>query len=144
MSKRLFVCVEPLKDIIQSDEDLGVTVLTVFDDVPKECSLLFTLSESGQHTMTYLLEIDRPDAIFALDPYSPEDSCRCMRIVANTDLRIVSQAYSPPKTVTFLVMFGVGWVGDLNPKNRWRERNPMKSLSTPVGIGSGGVMMQLD
>lgn len=63
MSKRLFDCVEPLKDIIQSDEDLGVTVLTVFDDVPKECSLLFTLSDSGQHTMTYLREIDRPDAI---------------------------------------------------------------------------------
>lgn len=144
MSKRLFDCVEPLKDIIQSDEDLGVTVLTVFDDVPKECSLLFTLSDSGQHTMTYLREIDRPDAIFALDPYSPEDAGRCMRIVANTDLRIVSQAYSLPKTVTFLEMFGVGRVEDLNPMKRWRESNPMKSLSTPVGIGSGGELMQLD
>lgn len=121
-----------------------MTVLTVFDDVPKECSLLFTLSDSGQHTMTYLREIDRPDAVFALDPYSPEDAGRCMRIVANTDLRIVSQAYSLPKTVTFLEMFGVGRVEDLNPMKRWRESNPMKSLSTPVGIGSGGELMQLD
>ena len=44
-----------------------------------------------------------------------------MKKICNTRLRVVSQSYSLPKMVTFLEMYGVGSVEQLNPLKRWGE-----------------------
>ena len=67
-----------------------------------------------------------------------------MEKLANTNLRMVSQAYALPKMITFLEMFDVGRIEHLVSANRWKENNPVKSLATPIGISTDGSLFCLD
>ena len=69
---------------------------------------------------------------------------KSMEKLANTNLRMVSQAYALPKMITFLEMFDVGRIEHLVSANRWKENNPVKSLATPIGISTDGSLFCLD
>lgn len=144
LSKRLFDAMELLKDVMQQETSCGVTVLTAFEDLPKECSILFRLSPSGDHTITYLKQIERKENMFRLDRYHPSAGIKSMHAIANISLRMVTQAYSLPKTLSFLEMFRVGRIEQLDPLKRWQESNPVTSLAAPVGIATDGSPFFLD
>lgn len=143
-SKKVFDSMEILKDVMQCDKNCGVTVITAFDELPKECMKIFRLSRSGDNSVVHLNQIDLADDSFFMDDYDQKEAINCMKKISNTSLRVVSQAYSLPKMVTFLEMFGVGNVEQLNPLKRWEENNPIKSLSTPIGIATDGSLFTLD
>ena len=146
MSKRIFDGLEILKEIMQKEdeENCGVSVVALFDDLPKECSLLFNAVCGGKSEITYLNQPERSSETFSLDPVNWAAAAESMRILANTDLKIVTQAYSLPKTLTFLEMFGAGRLEHLNPLKRWRDNNPVKSLAAPIGIATDGSTFYLD
>ncbi|MDO4815881.1 MAG: type VII secretion protein EssC [Bacillota bacterium] len=144
MSKRIFDNLEILKDVMQNEDNCGVSVIALFDDLPKECSLLFNVVSDGECSVMYLNQPERSSETFIMDPYDPELARESMRVLANTDLKIVTQAYSLPKMLTFLEMFGVGRLEHLNPLKRWHDNNPVKSLSAPVGIATDGSPFCLD
>lgn len=143
-SKRIFDSMEILKPVVQEECSLGVSVVAIFNDLPKECSKIIRLNSTGEHSVLYLRQIERKADTFQIDSYDMELAERSMRILANTKLKMITQAYSLPKTLTFLEMFGVGRVEHLNPLKRWRESNPVKSLATPVGIAADGTIFNLD
>lgn len=144
LSKRIFDSMEVLKDVMQADKNCGVSVLAVFDDLPKECVKIFNLKSSGEHSVVHLKQIEKTDKTFRMDNYDPVAANRSMKKISNTSLRVVTQAYSLPKTVTFLEMYGVGRIEHLNPLKRWQENNPVKSLAAPVGVATDGSLFTLD
>lgn len=151
-SKRLFDSMEVLKTALQQDENCGISIFTVFDDVPKECAVLLNINgtEQGEspdrteHTITYLRQLDKEDAHFQMDSFDKESACKSMRSIANISLKAVSSAYTLPRTYTFLEMFSAGRIEHLNIAKRWKENNPVNSLSVPIGIGTGGEVFHLD
>ncbi|MBR4091331.1 MAG: type VII secretion protein EssC, partial [Mogibacterium sp.] len=143
-SKKLFDSMEILKDVIQQENSVGVSVITLFEDIPKECSLLFNINESGYNSITHLKEISRADDHFRFDSYDPVSAAKGMKTVANTKLKTVSQAYSLPKSLSFLEMYRAGRVEHLNILKRWAENNPIKSLAAPIGITTDGSLFYLD
>lgn len=144
LSKRIFDSVEVLKDIMQQESNCGVSVIAAFDDLPKECSLVFDLNGEDSNSVIYLKQIDRDCVIFDMDKLDRQAVIRSMKKISNTNLKVISQAYSLPKTVTFLEMFGVGRIEHLNPIKRWKDNNPVKSLSAPVGVATDGNLFTLD
>lgn len=144
LSKKIFQSMEILKDVLQEEKNCGVSVLAMFDDLPKECSLIFNLAQSGEYSVIHLKQLDRSGDQFSLDGFQERAAANSMRELANTHLKVVAQTYSLPKMVTFLEMFGVGRVEHLNPLARWAENNPIKSLATPVGVGADGSVFTLD
>ena len=142
--KKIFDSMEILKDVMRCDNNCGVSVITAFDELPKECMKVFYLSDNGKHAIVHLNEIDQPDEFFQMDDYITEQAERCMKTICNISLRAVAQAYSLPKMVTFLEMYGVGNVEQLNPTKRWEENNPLKSLAAPIGIATDGELFTLD
>ncbi|MCD7819598.1 MAG: type VII secretion protein EssC [Lachnospiraceae bacterium] len=150
LSKRLFDSMEMLKTAMQQEKNCSVSILAVFDDVPKECSLLLNFNQgqegitSGEHSVVYLRNPDRKESSFVLDTYSHKLAEKSMREIANTSLKLVSQAYALPKTLTFLEMLGVGRMEHLDIAKRWRENNPVKSLAVPIGVGTDGSLFTLD
>ena len=129
---------------MKCDKSCGISVITAFDELPKECTNVYELHQSGKHSIVHLNQIENPDSVFQMDECSQEEVEHCLKIICNTSLRVVSQAYSLPKMVTFLEMYGVGNVEQLNPKKRWSENNPLKSLSAPIGIATDGSLFTLD
>lgn len=142
--KKIFDSMEILKDVMRCDKNCGASVITAFDELPKECMSIFQLSGTGKHAIVHLNQIELEDNFFQLDDYNPEAAAACMKKICNTNLRVVTQAYSLPKMVTFLEMYGVGNVEQLNPMNRWKENNPLKSLAAPIGIATDGSLFTLD
>ena len=47
-------------------------------------------------------------------------------------------------SVTFLEMFGVGQVEQLNSLNRWKSNDPTKSLKTRIGYDENNDLFVLD
>lgn len=143
-NKRIFDSMEILKDVMKCDKSCGVSVITAFDELPKECMRVFRLRQNGRHAIVHLNQIELPDEYFQMDEYNLEEATQCMRKLCNTSLRVVSQAYSLPKMVTFLEMYGVGMAEQLNPIKRWSENNPLKSLAAPIGVATDGSLFTLD
>ncbi len=64
--------------------------------------------------------------------------------VANVPIEFQKGKFNLPTTYTFLEMYNVGRVEQLNVINRWRESNPINSLQAPVGISETGDLLTLD
>lgn len=144
LNKRIFDSMEILKGILRMEENIGVSILAAFDGLPKECERIFQLGKNGTHTITYLKQLERGSEHFWLEECDEVKKLQCMEILANTRLKIDRQEFALPKMVTFLDLFGVEHIEHLNILDRWRRNNPVKSLSTPVGIGTDSAVFNLD
>ena len=151
LDKRVFDSMEVLKDVMQADKNCGVSVLTVFDDLPKECIKIFDLKPSGEHSVVYLKQIDKDNDTFQSDNYETAAAVRSMRAISNINLKMVSQAYSLPKSISFLEMYEVGRVEKLDVWKRWEDHknannqsNSEKTLAVPVGVDTSGALFKLD
>ena len=142
--KTLYESAEILKTIAQADANVGVSVITVYDNVPKECARLFHMGREELHSILYLNEPGKPNGKFRMDDFSREMADRCMKKISNTELRIVTESLSLPKMITFMEMLGMGRIEHLNPLKRWQESNPVKSLAAPVGVSPDGSLFYLD
>lgn len=144
LSKRIFDSMEVLKDAMQQEKTCGVSVVTVFDDLPKECSLLFELRSVRENAIVYLRDISRDESRFVFDRYDEKQSRDSMKRISNISLKNIAQTFSLPKAVTFLEMFGAGRIEHLNVAKRWAENNPIKSIAAPIGVMSDGSLFYLD
>lgn len=49
-----------------------------------------------------------------------------------------------PKTISFLEMYNVGMVEQLNIENRYRKNSTVSNLMAPVGVDKMGELLYLD
>lgn len=144
LDKKIFDSMEILKDVLKQEDNCGVSIIAAFDNMPKECFKIFKINDTGASSVIYLKQSERQEEAFYMDYCDKFSAARSMKQLANTNLKIVTQAYALPKMITFLGMFGVGKIEYLNPWKRWQENNPVKSLATPVGVCTDGSLFQLD
>lgn len=144
LDKHIFDSMEILKSVLQEEMNIGVTILSAFDNLPKECTKIFQLNNSGGHDIVYLKQLERKNGCFWLDDCDEMKKALCVKHLANTKLSVAAQNYTLPKMITFLEMFGVGRIEHLNIRDRWKRNNPVKSLTTPVGIGTDGTTFMLN
>lgn len=144
LDKKLFDSHEILKNILQSDKRHGVSVISVYDNLPKECQKIIHLSSNGKHHLTSLEQNGGEDIFFSTDTCEEARIAETMHMLANTKLKTVAQEQSLPKMLTFLEMFRAGTVEQLNSFTRWQDNNPVTSLSVPVGVNPDGSWFTLD
>ena len=65
-------------------------------------------------------------------------------IMSNIPLATKDGKKELPTTLTFLEMFGVSKVEQLNILSRWQNNNPVTSLATPVGVHEDLELFKLD
>lgn len=143
-SKKIFESIEILKDILQEDQNCGISMITFFDDMPKECAKIYQLNELGDHSIISIKQIEKKDEFFKMDSLDEELAKKCIKKMSNTLIREGKKEFSLPKMITFLEMFSAGKIEHLNPIQRWQENNPVKSLATPVGVNTDGTTFYLD
>lgn len=144
LDKKLLESHEIMKEILQSDSNCGVSIVAAYDDLPKETRSIITLKSNQESIYTSLGRNGSEDVKFSLDDCGEEAVAKAMSALANISLRSVTQSQALPKMVAFLEMFKAGRVEQLNPLQRWRENNPVKSLAAPVGVGEDGSLFMLD
>lgn len=144
LDKSLYDSIELLKEIVRMEESCGLSIITAFDNVPIECHRMIELYGNSGGSVVDLLKPENKDVHFYFDPFSIDLLQRQMKKLSGLKLCFAENAYTLPKTYSFLEMFNVGKVEHLNPLKRWEENDPTKSLSTPVGIGTDGKLFCLD
>lgn len=144
LDKKMFDSHAVLKEILQEDENCGVSVIVAHDDLPKESQKIIRLESNRQNVCTTMGIDGSDDVVFSVDSINGEQFSRTIKLLANTSLSAIEQTQTLPKSISFLEMFKVGRLEQLNSSKRWSESNPSKSLTTPVGVCSDESLFMLD
>lgn len=64
--------------------------------------------------------------------------------ISNYPIELKNGSFRLPEVYTFLEMYNVGRVEQLNVLSRWKESDPINSLNVPIGIGENGDFISLD
>ena len=143
-NKQIFDSLEVLRVIQNEDKNVGVSILTFFEEIPQTTHELIELKGNQQNKITYLKNSDDGVQFFDFDSFEQDRLCGMMQSISNVTLRDYERAFVLPKMLPFLEMFAVGKVEHLNVTKRWRENNPSKSLAVPVGVATDGSLFILD
>lgn len=142
--RQSFDRMEILKSVMKSEKNHGLSIVTFFDDIPQYVHEIINLYPDKANEITYLRESENYGESFFMDDVYEKMADQMLHRMSNTRLKVIQGAYSMPKMLTFLELFGVGRVEHLNPLKRWKENNPVKSLAAPLGVGSDGSVFNLD
>lgn len=134
-----------INKIIESDKNFGFSLLTIeptMQNVPSKCngfiqvgggeSCLLKKDNKKENRIVF-----QPEYLYAnIEDYS--------RILANIPITVANQAANLPTSISFLEMYKVGNINQLNIFNRWTENDPTVSLHTPIGVHENGKQFELD
>ena len=142
-----FVKNVPIVDSIQkSNRNMGFSLITLSNSIknlPNNCEKFVEIGEKESCILEKKLSSES-QIIFKND----EDKNLDMRSVAvnlsNVPLLTKDALKSLPTSLSFLEMYGVSKIEQLNILNRWKTNNPVTTLSTPIGVQSDGEQFKLD
>jgi len=76
--------------------------------------------------------------------YFEDDLKKYTNILANIPIYGKGSSNQLPSSLSFLDMYGVGKIDQLNIANKWVNNIPTSSLAAPVGVRENGKLLELD
>lgn len=135
-----------LSDVLKQKVNYGYSVIVInesLSNLPNECTTFISIdSNKGGVFESELISTNQKE--FFLDKAPLLNLKESLFAAANTPIKLSKEMYSLPKVFTFLEMFEVGKVEQLNALYRWKTNNSILSLQTPIGIDSHGMISRLD
>ena len=134
-----------IRTVLESTEYLGISLIICtekLNSLPNEVEHFISVDErSGGIFERVLTDGKRinftPDFMFAsLEKY--------VYVISNIPIALNGGKYVLPPTYTFLEMYNVSNVNQLNCLSRWKENDPINSLAAPVGVNEYGELFNLD
>ena len=68
----------------------------------------------------------------------------CCKVLSNVPIKFEGVSRALPNALSFLEMYNVGKVEQLNSMYRWKNNNPIKSLKAEIGVDDLGKPLYLD
>lgn len=128
--------IDIIDNILEEKRNLGFSLMILEDKLsklPSQCTNFISIGDKSSGILKNDL-VSNTQFSF-LDEVSPNfDMNKCVHLLSNLPIYFESEGNKIPDMVTFLEMFGVGQVEQLNSLNRWKENDPTKSLKTCVGM----------
>lgn len=142
LNKTLFNYISPIGNVLSKTEYEGISLVVSFDVLPKECGKVIYLENQPQ--IVDYFHPEKGNQQFTLDNCDDRIATVSIKKISETKINTESAGYMLPNMVTFLEMYNVGKVEHLNPTERWKNNNPVKSLAAPIGVGVDGKLFNLD
>lgn len=121
--------------------------LVVFEDsmknLPAECNTFVQIDEKSGAIIDESITNDSQTP-FSVETTPQYDIMQYAKMIANIPISIDKGIDSLPSSITFLDMFGVSKIEQLNITNRWKMNNPVASLATCIGVHIDGEPFILD
>ncbi len=138
--------IEIIKDVAETDINYGFSLITVSPrliNIPNECKTFISIGDKKSGVFeNELVSNKQKEFIADFDPTL--NMYDCCKALANIPIDIAKENQSLPSGVTFLEMYNVGMVEQLNVLNRWKQNDPTKSLQVPVGLDKSRELFKLD
>ena len=133
-------------DKISLDDDLGFYGLIFSNSINNTVSRFKKLVEVHPEKGIIIdRDINNNEQIeFVPNLYPGLDIIALSQYLSNKPVSMKSSQSAIPSSLSFLDMFKVGRIEQLNVLNRWKENNPTISLKTPIGIKENDKLIELD
>lgn len=135
-----------ITSVLEERNNLGFSLLILCDKLsklPSECNNFINIGNKSSGILKDSMESN--DQVKFIDEIKDGyDMMKCVYTLSNLPIYIENNSTGMPETLTFLEMFGVGQVEQLNSLNRWHDNNPTKTLKTSVGVNENGDLFMLD
>ncbi len=135
-----------IKKILKYKKNLGFSML-MFNDrlstLPSETSTFINIDEPVSGLVTNELAEDNQKQ-FTAEIDKNIDIYDCAQKLANIPINVEKEKYELPTSLSFLEMYGVGKVEQLNISEKWTNNNPVNSLSVPIGVDQNGELFKMD
>ena len=137
-----------ISDLINSENtSYGFSILIVDDNikqVPSKNNLYIEVDEKDGFIMDQV-DGQYSQRVFMLDKINDKiDLYQVGRLLSNIPVDRKELDATLPTSLSFLDMFGVPKIEQLNITNRWQTNNPIKSLETVIGVHPNGDKFKLD
>ena len=133
-------------DILSSTGNLGFSMLfleSTIVDLPPQCQTFSYVLDTG----SYIIE-PGDEYSFTQQFKYPELLNVDMNLIASKLFNIPIPAKAGtavlPKSLTFLEMYNVSKIEQLNILNRWKTNNPVLNLNTPIGVHADRELFMID
>lgn len=136
-----------INKILHYKKNMGFSIIITSKSIstlPSETSDFICISERKSAIMTSKINDNQKifDADFnknnAIDIYG------CVQQLANIPILVEKEKYELPQSISFLELYDLGRVEQLNSISRWSDNNPIISLSVPIGIDQSGEVFKMD
>lgn len=135
-----------INKILSSEGNIGFSILFLEDtivDLPPQCKTFSYILDSGNYILEPGEEYSRTQQF-----KNPEILNIDMNLIASKLLNIPIPAKTGaavlPKSITFLEMYNVSKIEQLNILNRWKTNDPVTNLNTPIGVHADRELFMLD
>ena len=137
---------EIINKILSDKKNFGFSLIILNDglsNLPDECSNFAFLDTSKSAIVQNELNSSNQEHFF-MDMDEGIKIKDCILKLANVPIKFIKREDKLPSVISFLEMYNVGKVEQLNVINRWRLSDPTKSLSAPIGVHKDGELFKID
>ena len=135
-----------LNTIIKSKNNVGFSALLIDNslrNIPNECNKYVYIN--NDNSVIFEKDYNKNNQItFTPETFQNLDVFRAARELSNVPVQSSSEMNNLPTSLTFLEMYNVGNIEQLNIMNKWISNNPVVSLQTPIGVHPSGELFKLD
>lgn len=134
-----------INKILHYKRNMGFSIIITSQSIstlPSETSDFICVSETESAIMTS--KINDNQKRFQADFNKNIDIYTYAQKLANIPILVEKEKYDLPQSLTFLELYNLGRVEQLNSLSRWNDNNPILSLSVPVGIDQSGEIFKMD
>ena len=135
-----------IEDLLESQFNYGFSMLVIDKDmknIPKECKKFIVVSDGESGILND--KVSEEETIKFQAEYATGINMRQIsKIVSNIPVQGVSAESQLPSSLSFLQLYNVGKIEQLNIRNRWLTSDPMTSLQAPIGVHTSGEIFNLD
>lgn len=135
-----------IKKVCERKKHCGFSVICCYEELrelPKECSEIIELNLDSTRIFDKN-NVFTHNSKFVPDIYLKEGLTKLSKKLSRILLDKNDESQSFPQMISFLEMYHVGKIEQLNIQKRWNENNPVNSLETPIGVDEQGELFKLD
>ncbi len=138
---------EFIKCLLEQDINMGFTLLINNNGLlglPDECKTFINID--AQNSAIFENELVTEKQIEFRAEFMPDNIniYNCILSLSNLPIMREDGEFLLPDSISFLELYNVGDIDQLNIFNRWKSSNPAISLASPVGINKNGDILKLD
>lgn len=137
-----------ITEILKTKINVGFSILCITDNLmklPNECKTFISL-DNNNHGIMFESEISSTNQkTFKFDDSYTFFFEKICKELANIPIRYTSSGQMMlPNSYSFLEMYDVGKIEQLNILQRWKSNDSTRSLQAPIGIDTSGMLIMLD
>lgn len=139
--------IEIIKDVLEQKVNVGFSILILNDkltNLPNECMDFICIGHNNRSVIFEGALTTNRQKKFTVDVDNNLNLNEFCVKLANIPIDISKSDANFPKVITFLEMYNVGKVEQLNSLNRWEANAPINSLQVPIGVDKQGNLFKLD